>query len=365
MSPPSIPTRAGVVVVGGGFAGAATAFHLAAAGVTDLVVLERESTCGYHASGRNAGLCRQLTDEEVVTDLAVRSAEFLRQPPAGFSAAPLLRQTGSLLISAHSIRLDQLCARAVRWRLPHERLDRDALLARWPRLSGLPAAGAVFFPTDGVMDIHALLQGFLAGARAAGVQVELNVEVRKFRHGREPMSVTVETSRGSVTTGCVINAAGAWAGEVGRRAGATPVQFTSLQRHLFLTDRVPNLDAQAPFFWYVDREEMYGRPEGTGFLLSGCDATEMPPGDARVMPGAATELADRLRRLTPWLADLPHTRSWACLRTFAPDRLPVVGWDPKIAWLYWVAGLGGHGATIAAAVGYMAAQEIRHKLGLG
>src|SRR6266545_7508087 len=122
MSPPSIPARAGVVVVGGGFAGAATAFHLATAGVSDLLILERESTCGYHASGRNAGLCRQLTDEDVVTDLAVRAAEFLRRPPPGFAAGPLLRQTGSLLISAHRIRLDQLCARAVRWRLPHERL---------------------------------------------------------------------------------------------------------------------------------------------------------------------------------------------------------------------------------------------------
>jgi D-arginine dehydrogenase len=363
MSPPSIPARARVVVVGGGFAGAATAFHLARAGVSDVLILERESTCGYHASGRNAGLCRQLTDDEVVTDMAIRSAEFLRQPPGDFSSGPLLRQTGSLLISAHPIRLDQLCARAQRRRLPHERLDRDALLARWPRLSGMPTAGAVFFPTDGVMDVHALLQGFLAGARAGGAQVELNVEVRKFKHGRDP-GVTIETTRGSVTAACVVNAAGAWAGEVGRRAGATAVQFTSFQRHLFLTERVPNLDLQAPFFWYIDQEEMYGRPEGQGFLLSGCDATEVAPGDARVHSGAAAELAERLRRLTPWLADLTTTRSWACLRTFAPDRRPVVGWDPKIGWLFWVAGLGGHGATISPAIGQMAAADIGHRLAL-
>jgi D-arginine dehydrogenase len=362
MSPPSIPTRASVVVVGGGFAGAATAYHLARAGVSDVLMLERESTCGYHASGRNAGLCRQLTDDDVVTDMAVRGAEFLREPPAGFAPAPVLKQTGSLLISNHPIRLDQLAARAALKRLPHERLDRDALLARWPRLSGLPCAGAVAFPTDGVIDIHALLQGFLTGARAGGTQVELSVDVRKFKHGREPMSVTIETSRGSVTTSCVVNAAGAWAGEVGKRAGATAVQFTSLLRHLFLTDRVPNLDAQAPFFWYVDKEEMYGRPEGHGFLLSACDAVETPPGDARVLSGAAAELTARLKRLTPWLAELGNTRSWACLRTFAADRRPVVGWDPKIGWLFWVAGLGGHGATTAAAIGQMAAADISHKL---
>src|SRR5262245_26975018 len=100
MTSPSIPARSRVVVVGGGFAGAAAAYHLAQAGLKDVLILERENACGYHASGRNAGLCRQLTDDDVVTDMAVRAAEFLRRPPAGFSQAQVFRQTGSLLVSA-------------------------------------------------------------------------------------------------------------------------------------------------------------------------------------------------------------------------------------------------------------------------
>lgn len=363
----SLPAQARVVVVGGGFAGAATAYHLARAGVTDILILEREPTCGYHASGRNAGLCRQLTEDEVVTDLAIRGAEFLRRPPVGFSPdKPLLRPTGSFLVSAHPIKLERMCAQAALHRIAHERVGRDALLARWPRLSGLPAAGAVFFPTDGVIDIHALLQGFLAGARAGGARVELSVEVKRVRRGREPLSASVETSRGTVTASCVVNAAGAWAGEVGRRAGAGEVGFTALHRHMFLTERVPNFDLNAPFVWYVDEDEMYVRPEaqGQGFLLSSCDANEMAPCDARVSPGAGEQLAARLQRLTPWLADLSVVRSWACLRSFAPDRRPVVGWDPKVPWLFWVAGLGGHGATCCAAIGRMAAADLGQRLAL-
>src|SRR5690606_37449931 len=156
----------------------------------------------------------------------------------------------------------------------------------WPRLSGLPMAGAIQVPDDGVIDIHALLQGFLAGARAAGARVELSAEVLRLRPGREPLTVAVETSRGKVIASCVVNAAGAWAGEIGRRAGASAPPFRSLQRHLFLTERVPALDREAPYVWYLDPEEMYVRPAESGYLLCACDAAEVAPCDPRVHPEA-------------------------------------------------------------------------------
>ena len=355
-----VPERARVVIVGGGFAGAATAFHLAQAGVSDVIILEREATCGYHASGRNAGLCRQVTEDDLVTGLAIAGAEFLRRPPAGFAQGPLLRQTGSLLMSARPGVLDELAARAARRDLPHERLGLDGVLRRWPRLTGVPAAGAVWFPTDGVIDIHALLSGFLTAARGRGARVFQSAEVRRFRPGWG--SVAIETSRGNVTAEYVVNAAGAWAGEIGRRAGAAPLDLTSLQRHLFLTERVPGIDPGAPFAWFIDQEEMYVRPEESGYLISPCDAQVSEPCDARVAPDAAAILGDRLRRVAPWLADLSVARSWACLRTFAADQRPVVGWDPAAPWLFWVAGLGGHGATTCAAIGRLAAGDLGRRL---
>lgn len=357
-----VPERTRVVVVGGGFAGAATAYHLAQAGLGEVVVLEREAECGFHASGRNAGLCRQLADDDLVTGLAIAGAEFLRRPPAGFAGgAPLLDQTGSLLLSGSGAALDDLAARAARRDLPHEPLALDRVLARWPRLTGVPAAGAVYFPTDGVIDIHRLLRGFLAGARAGGARVYQAAEVRRFRPGRG--GVAVDTSRGTITADWVVNAAGAWAGEIGRRAGAAPLELTCLHRHLFLTERVPNLDRRAPFAWLIDREEMYVRPEESGYLISACDSAPSEPCDARVSPEAGALLGDRLRRVAPWLADLAVARSWACLRTFAADQRPVVGWDPAAPWLFWVAGLGGHGATTCAAIGRLAARDLAARLG--
>lgn len=356
-----VPERARVVIVGGGFAGAATAFHLVQGGVRDIVILEREATCGYHASGRNAGLCRQMCDDDLVTGLAIAGADFLRRPPTGFAAVPLLDQTGSLLMSASPAALEELAARAARRDLPHERLGVDRVLARWPRLTGVPAAGAIHFPTDGVIDIHALLTGFLNAARAGGARVYQAAEVRRFRPGRG--SVMVETTRGNLTAEVVVNAAGAWAGEIGRRAGAAPLDLVCLHRHLFLTERVPGVDRRAPFAWLIDREEIYVRPEEEGYLLCACDAIPSEPGDARVAPDAAALLGERLRRVAPWLADLAVARAWACLRTFAADQRPVVGWDPAAPWLFWVAGLGGHGATTCAAIGRLAAGDLARRLG--
>jgi D-arginine dehydrogenase len=282
--------QAQVVVIGAGFAGAATAYHLATAGVRDLLLLEREATTGYHASGRNAALCRQINEDEAVTDLTIEGARFLADPPAGFSPRPLLRATGSLLLSARAEPLEELAGRARLRSVPHEAVGMDWVLRRWSRLAGLPALGGVLVPGDGVIDIHALLQGFLSGARSLGARVDLNCAVERFRKGRNG-GVLIETNRGSVQAGCVVNAAGAWAGEVGRLAGSSDVAFTPEQRHLHRTERVPNLDRSLPYVWYLDGEdEFYVRTEDDGFLLSACDNSEASPGDARVLPDAELRL---------------------------------------------------------------------------
>lgn len=356
----SLPDHARVVVIGGGFAGAATAHALARAGVDDILILEREEVCGHHASGRNAALGRQLAEDDVITALTTRGAAFLRNPPAGFADTPLLAQTGSVLLVDEAADQDALCAHAARWALPHEPITPAQLATRWPVLADVPTAGGVLFPTDGVIDVHALLAGFLRGARAGGARVEVRCEVEDFRD--RGAACEVVTRRGTVATSCVVMAAGAWVEELGRRAGARPVHYAPILRHLFVTEAVAALDRQAPFVWHVGRAEFYVRPEGVGYLLSGCDQAEVAPCDAVPAPGALEHLAARIGALAPGLADLGIARAWACLRTFAPDHRPVIGWDAERPWLFWVAGLGGHGATASAAVGERAAEAIRARL---
>jgi glycine/D-amino acid oxidase-like deaminating enzyme len=353
--------RADVAIVGGGFAGAATAYFLARAGIHDVVVLEREATCGAHASGRNAALGRQLPSQDGFADLTVPGAQFLREPPAGFAVEPLLGPHGSLLLCGRPETLRRTLARAGVRGLPHEALGPDAIVERWPRLHGAPVCGGVLFPTDGVIDVHALLQGFLTGARRAGAHVVTGCTVTGFRP--DATFVTVETSAGPLVARCVVVAAGAWAESVGRTAGATSLMFDPVRRHLFLTAPVADLDPTAPFAWHLD-DEFYVRPESGAYLLSGCDAVSMPACDPAPAASAVPDLAHKLQRVAPPLAELGIARVWACLRTFTADatRLPTLRWDADIPWLYWVAGLGGHGATASPTIGQRAAADIAARL---
>ena len=352
-----------VVIIGGGFAGASTAHSLAVAGVTDVMILERERTCGYHASGRNAAMCRQLTEDDRVTELTVRGAELLRDPPAGFSEVPLLSVTGSVLLADSDAQIAAIAGRAAQWDLPHVCLAPGQLADRWPHMHGVAAAGGVHFPTDGVIAVHELLQGFLAGARARGVSVELGCEVTGFDPDADGRGVSVHTSRGCVHARCVVNAAGAWVAGLGALAGSADANYAPIHRHLHQTHAVEGLDRSAPFMWHIGAREFYVRPEGVGYLVSGCDESVVAPCDAVPADGAVAYLAEVLATSAPALADLGIARTWACLRTFAPDRRPVVAWDATVQWLFWVSGLGGHGATASAAIGESAAAKITARVG--
>ncbi len=357
---PSLPDRADVVIIGGGFAGAATAYQLARIGITDVVLLEREATCGYHASGRNAALARQLVSDDQVTELTMRGAAFLREPPPGFSSSPLLDPTGSLLLARSEAVLAKLSRRASDRDLPSQRLAPPQLTARWPRLTGVDVAGGIHFPTDGVIDIHALLTGFLAGARSMGVRVVIKCEVVGFRPGAP---IVVETSAGDIAARAVVIAAGAWAGAVGELAGSSNPELTPIQRHLFLSEKTDDARHPAPFVWSLGEDEFYARPEAGGYLLSGCDEHVVAAGDAQVLPNAITALAAKLARAAPGFADLGIVRSWACMRTFTASGCPAVNWDQALPWLFWVVGLGGHGATASAAIGESAANRVAARLG--
>jgi len=358
-----LPARAEVVIVGGGFAGASTAWWLARRGITDVVVIEREALCGSHASGRNAALCRQLADDDDTTRLTVRGAQLLREPPAELSGAPLVATTGGILTADDDAGLDELVARADAHGVDHRRVGVAEVVARWPALAGLRAAGGVLVPGDGVIDIAAVLAALTTGARRAGVRIVTRCELRAL--APEGDGVTVETSRGPIRARVLVCGAGAWAGVVGALAGVD-APFVAIKRHLFVTQALVDVpagpDPHPPWVWHLGREQFYVRPEGTGLLLSHCDERAVPPADVAPDDGAAERLAERIRSAAPGLAGLKVRRAWACLRTFAPDHRMRIAWDPDQPWLCWVAGLGGHGATSSLAVGERAASELAARL---
>jgi D-arginine dehydrogenase len=349
----SVPSQVDVVVIGAGFAGASVAAALARAGVTNGLVLERELLPGTHASGRNAAIARQVESHPTLLKLAVEGVRRLRTK--NVDGRPVLSQTGGLYIGhgdadCASEQLAQLRAQCV----PAELMRGVDARQRFPFLHGFDLDYTIFCPTDGVIDIHALLSGLLAEARGGGFEIVTDCAVESIILDRAVVD-GVQTSRGEVRSHLVLDASGAWAGQLGR--ASSPLPLKPLRRHLFVGEGSWLLPRDAPFVWDLDIG-YYVRPEGAGLLLCPCDETEHPPGVPAVDPDVADLLADKLLRHSPGLADVAVRRCWACLRTFAPDRLPVIGWDEEISGLFHVSGLGGFGVTTSLAVGDLASALI-------
>lgn len=348
---------ADAVIVGAGFAGAATAFHLARRGMGRVVVLEREAIPGRHASGRNAALGFSAIDEPEVADVARAGLEFIRGEASELAGHKIFRPCGSLLVATREATAERL-RRSAAGPAPAARawLHGDELAHMVPALRSAPVHGGLWIPTDGVVDIHALLQVYLRAAARGGAKVFYDAAVVKVRRNRGTI-VKVESTAGTWSCGALINAAGAWASEVGHLAGSRLPALEPRRRHLFLGRPSLPVDRGWPFVWHAD-VDTYFRPEGDGLLFSPCDATPQPAAEPAVDEKAKTLLAQKILAAFPDLADTAIVSGWACLRTFAHDEQFVIGPDPDVEGLFWVAGLGGHGMTTSWAVGRLAAATV-------
>ncbi len=354
-------TRAKCVIVGAGFAGAATAYHLTQMGLEEVLILEQEAIAGMHASGRNAAMVRQVVADEPIAALAREGAAFLRRLPQDWPLETSFKQGGAFLLGEQRAlaQLEQAVGRARQAGVPAEWWPLGRIKQRLPVLRGSPAAGGIWSPTDGVIDIHNLLHGYLRLAITRGAEVRYcsRVEQVIVRAGKV---CAVQTEAEEIETELIVNAAGAWAGEFARLAGATPIALTAYRRHLFITAPCNWTGSDWPIVWDLSHE-IYFRPEAGGLLLSPGDETAHPPTSPATDPAALEMLADKVAHCFPALSDLPIRNGWACLRTMAPDRRFVIGWDPKLAGFFWVAGLGGHGVTVSYSVGRLAANLILRK----
>ncbi len=346
------------VIIGAGFAGAATAYHLARLGAKEIVILEQESVAGVHSSGRNAAMARQVISDPATAVLAREGVSFMRNLPPDWPTPEILQPNGSLLLGSGE-----------GWK----KLARDAEMAReqgievecWSpakakeRVAVLRDAefdGAVWCPTDGVVDIHALLIGYLKMASALGASVRYGSPVKKIEI-KEGRVTGILTEEEVIKTEAVINAAGAWAGAIGKLAGAADLSLRPFRRHLFVTAPLSWVDPSWPFVWDVSHD-LYFRPEGGGLLLCPCDQEEMAPGIPPTDSAVTELLAEKIRSYLPAASDVAIKNSWAGFRTFSPDSRFVIGWDPKVKGFFWVAGLGGHGMTTSYGVGALAARVI-------
>lgn len=351
-------TTADCVVIGAGFAGAATAYHLTRNGARNVVVLEQEAVPGVHSSGRNASMVRQVVADAALAKLTEEGAAFLRSPPPDFPEPPRFEQNGSMLLGSgegwRRLARDAEMARGLGMSV--ECWTRDRAVAYVPALEGAEFEGAVWCATDGVVDIHALLTGYLKGARAAGAEIRYRSRVRSIdvHAGRV---AGVATDDGTIKTDRIVDAAGPWALTVAGLAGAVEAPLQPCRRHLYVTSPMPWVDRKWPFVWDVTHE-FYFRPDSGGLLLCPCDQEEMAPCDAQTDEAVAEILFEKIRRYLPALSDVAIRKHWAGLRTLSADGRFIIGPDPKVKGFFWVAGLGGHGVTTSSAVGSLAARII-------
>ena len=344
-----------IIIIGAGIAGASTAYYLTRRGVGNIRILEKEKLAGTHSSGLNAAILRTMIPEPLLNRLACESAEFYLNPPTGFSSEPLVDKTGIFLAASkgNEAVLQGWCADNPETGM--EQIPVERVYERIPDLArGLGMA--TWKADDGVMDIHAILQGFLRGAVRSGAEFCAGVQFLGLRTQNSRIT-GVETSAGFMEACKVVVANGAWA-SVAETFGGCGLPFIPYRRHLLVTEAPSPVNPRQPVAW-IAGEEFYFRPESGGLLMCGCDAAAVAPEQGEIPdPIQLERIAAKASRWLPRFSDARIIKAWAGMRTFVPDDQFVIGADPRLDGLYWVGGLGGHGVVCAPLVGFIAADWV-------
>jgi D-arginine dehydrogenase len=349
-------TSCDFLIIGGGIAGASAAFELATAG--SVVLIERESQPGYHSTGRSAALYSETYGNPTIRALTVGSRTFYDAAMAsGFSEQPVLTPRGVLLIGRDDQRASlERSFQAGSVLTPTVRMLNDAeTLKLAPMLRPDYVVGAVWEPDAMDMDVHAIHHGYLRGLRARGGRIVTDAELMGLT--RRDGLWHAETRADGYSAPWIVNAAGAWADAVVALAGLPPIGLVPKRRTAITFDPTPIPDQAGlphwPMVCDVD-ETFYFKPEGGRLLGSPADETPSEPCDAQAEELDVALTVDRIERASLFTVRRISHR-WAGLRTFAPDKSPVVGPDPEAQGFFWLAGQGGYGIQTAPAMARTAA----------
>lgn len=336
-----------VVVVGAGIAGAGAAGELST--TRSVVLLEREQQPAQHASGRSASVLSETSGLPIVCALARLSRPFFESPPDAFAEHPLLSPRGLVWVgeAGDVAALDALAERAATVAPTARRLDVAETRRLLPTFDAAAiAGGAVHEPDAMAIDTAAVIAGYLRMLRRNGGTVATGAEAITLR--REPNGTwNVDTPSGAWRAGAVVDAAGAWADVVAGRAGLPPLGLVALRRTAAISPVAGDIHDWPLVMDVAGR--YYCEPDPGGLLVSPADETPVEPCDAQP---DELDVALALERVGAASGQPLRSirRAWAGLRTFAPDRIPVLGVDPVAPGFWWLAGQGGAGIKTAPAM---------------
>lgn len=341
-----------VVVVGGGMAGASVAFELADDGA-EVLLLEAEEQLAHHTTGRSAAMFLPGYGNPVVRGLTRASRADFDRLAERFELAPLLEPRPLLWIadeeSQPALDAELEVASGLR------RLGGAEAVERCGCLRTDVLTGAAVDEQAQEIDVMALHGGYVRALRGLGGEVVRSARVHDM--ARREGVWEVRAGELTVRARTVVDAAGAWADEVAALAGAPTVGLQPLRRTLF-TSPVSWPEPIQHWPLVVDAaERFYFKPEHDQVLVSPADETPVAPGDARHEPedvALALELVNEHTTL-----GLRSVRTaWAGLRTFAPDRTPVVGEVTGHPGFAFLAGQGGYGIQLAPALARVTAAAV-------
>ena len=339
-------SRFDVVIVGAGIAGASLAAELAPH--ASVLMLEAEDQPGYHATGRSAAFWSETYGGPLVYPLTAASG-------------PWLDEHG-LLTPRRELHLAREADRPLLDRLISDFEDR-VTMERWPAdearewLPGLADdyVEALWVPSCRDIDVAGAHQLFLKIARTAGAELRCAAPLERAERIATGWRLTAGGQQ--LEAGILVSAAGAWADRVAAIAGVSPIGVQPLRRTVVQVEVAPPASANLPLVMAMDGS-FYFKPEAGGRLwLSPHDETIDVAGDAAVDELDVATAIDRFERATAWPVRRVERR-WAGLRSFAPDRLPVYGFDPLEPAFFWCAGQGGFGIQTAPAAARMAAASL-------
>lgn len=340
-----------IAIVGAGIAGASLAAEVAAH--RSVILIEAEAHPGYHSTGRSAAFWDESYGGPQVQPLTTASGPFLADPPAGFHDGPLMHRRGALHIGtgAQSRLAAVMLADFAHSGVEIEVADRARIESFVPGIRGDWIHG-LWEPACADIDVAALHAAYLRQAKRLGalLSCSFRLESAEWRGGKWYISCGAQ----QVTANHLVNAAGAWADDVAANSDIKTLNIQPYRRTIAQLDIQPAAVADLPLVIALDGS-FYFKPDAGGKLwLSPHDETATAACDAAPEELDIAIAIDRLQQVVDWQVKRVEHK-WAGLRSFAPDRLPVIGADPANPTFFWLAGQGGYGIQTAPAAAKLAA----------
>jgi sarcosine oxidase subunit beta len=349
---------ASVVVIGAGIVGASVAYHLAARGA-DVIILEKAETEVTGSTARSAAGVRHQFANEVNIRLSIYSIERLKRFTEEVGGYSGLKQIGYLLLVSGEDRWQRYRA-SVKLQnslgVSSRTVSPDEIIALAPRIKPDGLLGATYCADDGHCDPHGVATGYLAAAKARGVELRrATPAIGILKSGGRVTAIG--TPAGQIACETVVNCAGSWAGKVGALAGLN-VPVLPYRRCIYMTEPQPDMHS---FPFTIDVESgFYMRPEGEKLLIGVTNEREPSSENLAVDWEWLETVLERGAQRFPFLENVGVVRRncWAGLYENTPDHLPILGRHPELTNYVDASGFSGHGVMHSPATGMLIAEEI-------